>query len=144
LSTPGNLSALVFFPIGNKSWAAPEDPNQLELYGADGALLKDSNNKNFFVQVTGSLLTISNKAGTVVATNNGTLWEFKGPAVFDNVVTMKQGLQLAGNIVGVAGQTYAGNIATSGGVEAGVGTADHVTVQGHSHPSNGAPPTPGA
>lgn len=37
-----NLSTLVFFPVGNKNWAAPTDPNAIELYGPNGAILKDS------------------------------------------------------------------------------------------------------
>jgi hypothetical protein len=41
LTLRGNLSALVWIPIGNKNWAPPTDPNSLELYGPDGVILKD-------------------------------------------------------------------------------------------------------
>lgn len=34
-----NLSNLAFVPLGSTSWAAPIDPNSLELYGPDGVIL---------------------------------------------------------------------------------------------------------
>lgn len=50
---------------------------------------------------------------------------------------------LSGNIKAPAGATYAGNIATTGEITRGVGTADQVTVGHHTHTANGQPPTPG-
>ena len=41
LVQPGNLAALIFFPIGNLNWTTPEDPNALELYGEPNVLIKD-------------------------------------------------------------------------------------------------------
>lgn len=43
LSTPANLSALVFFPLGNKGWAPSEDPNSTVIYGPGGVILRDAN-----------------------------------------------------------------------------------------------------
>jgi hypothetical protein len=143
LSTPGNLSALVFFPLGNKGFAAPEDPNQLELYGVNSALIKNKQNKDWYAQWTADGFTIANAAGTIGIFATSTGIEIKGITTVDQVLIANNGLQLAGNILGVAGGTYAGNITTSGGIEAGVGGGDHVTLQNHQHPSNGAPPTPG-
>ena len=143
LTRPANLGALVFAPLGNKGWTAPEDPNQLELYGVDGALIKSSINKEWYARWTTTGVTISNNAGTPSMSWNGAAWEFKGPVIFDQVVTMNAGLQLSGNIESATGGIYSGNITTSGGIEAGVGGADHVTLQSHIHPSNGNPPTPG-
>lgn len=40
LVQPANLAALVFFPIANKDWAAPDDPDMLELYGEPGVITK--------------------------------------------------------------------------------------------------------
>lgn len=37
----GNLSALVWFPIGNKNWSAV-DPNAVTLYGPNGVVMKDT------------------------------------------------------------------------------------------------------
>lgn len=42
-STRGNLSTLVFFPIGNKNWTASDNANAVVLYGPDGVILRDSN-----------------------------------------------------------------------------------------------------
>jgi hypothetical protein len=114
LSTPGNLSALVFFPIGNKGFAAPEDPNQLEMYGIDGVLIKSTKNKEWFARWTASGVTISNNAGTASIAWNGAAWEFKGPVLFDSVVTMNAALQLAGNMLSASGGTYSGAIHTTG------------------------------
>ena len=114
LTPPGNLSALVFEPIGNKNFAAPEDPNQLELYGVDGALIKSTVNKEWYARWTTSGVTISNLAGTASIDWNGAACEFKGPVVFDQVVTKMSGLQLSGTIESVTGGLYSGNIHTSG------------------------------
>lgn len=43
LTQPSNLSALVFFPVGNAGWTASEAPNKLVLYGPDGVILRDAN-----------------------------------------------------------------------------------------------------
>lgn len=40
LALPANLSALVFFPVGNSGWAASEAPTKLVLYGPDGAIIR--------------------------------------------------------------------------------------------------------
>lgn len=41
LSQPANLSALVFFPIGNKSWPTV-DPESVTIYGQNGVVLRDT------------------------------------------------------------------------------------------------------
>jgi hypothetical protein len=132
LSTPGNLSALVFFPLGNKGFAAPEDANQLELYGVDGALIKSTVNKEWFAQWTKNGVTIANKAGSASIAWNGTAWEIKGPTIFDGLVTMKGNLQIAGNMLAQDGSTYTGNIHTTGTI---TGDADVIagTISGKSH-----------
>lgn len=53
------------------------------------------------------------------------------------------GLQLGGNITALDGSVYAGDIHTSGEVIKGFGGGDQVTLGGHEHPENNAPPTPG-
>jgi hypothetical protein len=41
-----NLSNLVWSPIGNKNWSAPDDPRKLVLYGPDGAILRTADKKS--------------------------------------------------------------------------------------------------
>lgn len=139
LSTPGNLSALVFFPIGNKGWDATDNPNQVVIYGPDGVVIRSKDKsvkvlvtndgvevtvpagKTFKVDVGGNILTIDNTGGTV----NGS-WTVVGDV---NAVN----LNLTGGIFGAHGGTYTGDLKTSGGVIAGFGTADQITVQNHTH-----------
>lgn len=46
-TTPrGNLSTLVFQPIGNKNWTAPDDTQALVLYGPNGVILRDTGSKS--------------------------------------------------------------------------------------------------
>jgi hypothetical protein len=40
LVPPGNLSALVFVPIGNANWAASADANAVDVNGPDGVILR--------------------------------------------------------------------------------------------------------
>jgi hypothetical protein len=58
-------------------------------------------------------------------------------------LTIEGNLLLGGSIGAAAGGVYAGNIATSGTITAGVGGADQVTLQLHEHSANNTPPTPG-
>lgn len=41
MTLQGNLSTLVWFPVGNKNWSAV-DPNAVTIYGPNGVVLKDS------------------------------------------------------------------------------------------------------
>ena len=41
----GNLSMLVFSPIGNKNWSASDDDNAVVIYGPDGVILRDSQSR---------------------------------------------------------------------------------------------------
>ena len=67
LSMRANLSSLVFFPVGNKGWTAPTDPNKIELYGPDGAILrtKDSTS-SVTVQVSNHTNVVLPATKTVV------------------------------------------------------------------------------
>lgn len=51
--------------------------------------------------------------------------------------TSSSGFALTGNVA------VTGNITATGSIQAGHGTPDSVGLQTHTHPSNGAPPTPG-
>lgn len=130
---PGNLSALVFFPVANKSWQASESPNSLVLYGPDGAIIRDAAKKTT-ITLTADGVTIDVQAGKAVTING--------------VLIVKGNLQLGGTIEALAGggAPYAGDIKTTGNVIAGQGTADQVALQTHIHPAPGGntgAPTPG-
>lgn len=40
MAEAANLTSLIFMPVGNASWIAPDDPNKLELYGQNGVIIK--------------------------------------------------------------------------------------------------------
>lgn len=48
LSLPANLSALVFFPVGNATWEAPEDTQKIILYGPNGVILRTKDKTSTF------------------------------------------------------------------------------------------------
>jgi hypothetical protein len=82
-----------------------------------------------YVQFTATGINIVSASGGINL--NGTIIDQSG------------NLQLAGAIEAVGGGNYSGNIKTTGNIIAGFGGADQVGLQTHTHPSNGAPPTPG-
>ena len=55
------------------------------------------------------------------------------PVTIDGNLAVVGDLQLGGAIKGDAGGLYPGNLETAGGITAGKGTADEVTVQHHTH-----------
>lgn len=57
LTTPQNLSALVFLPISNTEWENV-DPNTLTLYGPEGVTIRDSGNNTTFL-LTPDAVTIA-------------------------------------------------------------------------------------
>jgi hypothetical protein len=85
LTPPANLSALVFFPVGNSGWTAPADPNSWEIYGPDGAIIRTQDSTSS-VQVssagtaiklpTGKSVTITTLP--VAPTGPGSLWNNGG------------------------------------------------------------------
>lgn len=117
---PGNLSALVFFPIANKGWQASEAPRSLVLYGPEGVIIRDAEKKTT-ITLTVDGVTIDVQAGKAVTINGALI-------VRDN-------LQLGGEIESFAGggAAYAHDIKTTGGVVAGFGTGDQVGLQTHTH-----------
>lgn len=65
LTQPPNLSALTFFPIGNKHWSAPTDPNALELYGPNGVIVRDSGSKTVITLQPGGITILLGGACTI-------------------------------------------------------------------------------
>jgi hypothetical protein len=85
LAMPGNLSALVFLPVGNINWSATLDPNAVDIYGPDGAILRNTANTSK-VQVNNSGTTITVPIGAALTINTlpvvpglpGSLWNDGG------------------------------------------------------------------
>lgn len=114
----GNLSSLVWLPIGNAGWAAADDPNAACIYGPDGAILA-SIDKSVIVRFTKAAVSITPAAGVPIQLNGD--------------VQVSGALQIAGAIEAVGGGVYAGDLKTSGNVIAGVGGADQVGLTTHKH-----------
>jgi len=71
LTEPGNLGALVFFPIGNSSWSAV-DANAVTVYGPNGVVIRDSANQSSVVVLPGSVVMTGRDSITLV-TGSATL-----------------------------------------------------------------------
>lgn len=68
LTQRGNLTCLVFIPIGNKNWTKVADSNAVTIYGPDGVALRDTQNKSSVVVLPSSIaLTTAN--ATITMTN---------------------------------------------------------------------------
>lgn len=83
----GNLSTLVFAPIGNKNWSAV-DPNAVTIYGPNGVVLEDTDGDTTVtlspgggVEVEGTL-TVSQGASGTFTTSTGQM-----VTVQDGIVT---------------------------------------------------------
>lgn len=131
LTPPGNLSALVFIPICNKS----QTPNNgmLVLMGPNGVDIKDQNG-NSLIHITPTGITIN--------------WPVAVPLILNGNVQVNGNLMLSGSIQGAAGGSYASDIKTSGDVIANVGPSQ-VGLKTHKHAGvttgtgTSASPTPG-
>jgi hypothetical protein len=66
LTLPANLSALVFVPVGNKTWPAPIDPNALELWGPAGVILRNGD-QTCVVKLTADGVEITLPSGKALA-----------------------------------------------------------------------------
>jgi hypothetical protein len=60
---PGNLSALIFKPVGNANWTPSPNPNALVLYGPDGVIIQDKDGSSPEARITvqsGAIQAIAN------------------------------------------------------------------------------------
>src|SRR6202043_2402266 len=116
LSLPGNLSALVFIPVGNTGFSDTDDPNAYVLYGPDGVILRDSQSRiKLRLQIAVAELDLP--AGV--------------PLVINGDVIIKGGLALGGKITSVIGGTYMEDIQTAGNVIAAYGGISSVGLLTH-------------
>jgi hypothetical protein len=51
----GNLSNLVFFPVGSKSWSATDDPRAVVIYGPSGVILRTVLKDSVLTVATGKM-----------------------------------------------------------------------------------------
>lgn len=117
LSPVANLSALVFFPVGNKTWSQSEDANAIVLYGPDGGILRSSD-----------------KTATLKVTKAESSWTPASgqPVVINANLLVKGNVMLQGDIVDENGNVYAGNIRTKGEITGHV-NAGPVSLTTHTH-----------
>lgn len=83
----GNLSTLVYVPIGNTAWPTV-NPNAVVLYGPDGVVLRDQGSACTFT-LTPAGITINVSAGGAVAVNGGTVTVTGGDVIADGI-SLKQ------------------------------------------------------
>jgi hypothetical protein len=124
LSTPANLSALFFVPLGNKGWTAASNANQLEMWGPEGVLIRSQNGK---AKVTVTNDSIVFTFDTFTVTLDGTGWHFNNTPI-------------AGNVTGVSGLINFGstNLTTSGTITGGNVKQGTIDLAGHHHTAQGA------
>lgn len=69
----GNLSTLVWFPIGNKSWTVPpgSDADTLALYGHLATLLLDSLSGDSSIKLTSSGITLTFGSASITMNSSG-------------------------------------------------------------------------
>jgi hypothetical protein len=122
LSLPGNLSALIFIPVGNTGFSPTDDPNAYVLYGPDGVILRDSQSL-IKLRLQPALAVLDLPPGV--------------PLVINGNVVISGGLALGGPITAQDGHSiYADDIKTAGNVVAGDGTGDQVDLLNHTHKYN--------
>jgi hypothetical protein len=120
LSDPGNLTALVFMPVGNKSWFSV-NPNYLVMYGQEGVEIT-TKNLDCKLTLTSSGITIDLNGGNLNI-NNG------------NVI-IAGNLTVEGSITGMAGGSITGSMVNNG---KDIGST-HVHSGVDSGPDNSGPP----
>lgn len=65
----GNLSTLVWFPIGNSNWF-PVKPTQLVLYGPNGVILQDTSN-TASIDLTGNQILMTTGGNSITISASG-------------------------------------------------------------------------
>lgn len=100
--------------IGGAMNVAPEQYLQ---FTSDGVRIVDKNGNSIALSATG--IAITPAAGM--------------PVTVDGNLAVTGALELSGAIKGAAGALYTGNLETAGGITAGKGTGDQVTLQNHTH-----------
>lgn len=71
LTLPGNLSALVWMPVGNIDWD-PVDPNVYVIYGPNGAMMRDAGS-NGIISVTPTAISLTVAGHSIVIDSTGVI-----------------------------------------------------------------------
>lgn len=135
LSQPGNLSALVFMPIGNINWSEV-DPNALTMYGLNGVVLRDTGS-NCIIALTQNTITIIGK-DTVVINSGPTSIVLNSNGSF-NISGTDVGVISAAGGLSLSDSTYTANISTMQGVFAAM--IDFLNNHIHTAPASGGDTT---
>lgn len=112
----GNLSNLVFFPVGSKNWSATDDLNAVVIYGPDGVILRTVAKDSVLAVATG-VMTL--KAASIVLqgaiTINGTVIGSGGTIDFGSTNVTTTGLATLGaaTIGGKVFSTHEHHVATT-------------------------------
>lgn len=99
LTQPSNLSALVFFPIGNVNWVTV-DPQSVVVYGPNGVVLRDAGSACTFT-LTPSGITITGPQVTINC-----------PVTINGLTTINANLSVTGSMIGGAGTADQVNLQT--------------------------------
>lgn len=119
LSVPANLAALVFFPIASSKWSETDDANAVVIYGPNGVVLRDVG-KNCSVVVDQENVTVTAKTTLTLQVGSVSIVIDSSGITFNGLVKMNNDLHV------------------TGGVTAGFGGGDAVTLQHHKHGTGAA------
>lgn len=131
----GNLSTLIFFPIGNTNWSETDNPNAWVIYGPDGAIIRDATSKSILTVSPTGITAASQEqvvlevGGISVVVTNGVI-TFNGPVEFNGTINGQSGVVDFGNAtIRTTGPAQVGSVASQGDVVAG-----SISTQNHTHP----------
>lgn len=121
LSAPGNLSALVFLPIGNTDWSSV-DPNSVNINGPNGVVLRDTTTATTFILTPTSIAMVAVDEITMIVGSTKFDMTAAGITITGNLtvnglITGTEGFDISGG-TGATAQ-IAGNLTASGEITAG-------------------------
>lgn len=106
-TNPGNLTALVFMPIGNKNWF-DVNGQYLVMYGPEGVVLS-TKNMDCTLTLNSSGITINLNGGNLTINNGNTT--MNGNLTVNGLITGTQGFNISG---GSTTAQVTGNVAITG------------------------------
>jgi hypothetical protein len=141
LSLPSNLGAMLFVPLGRKSWALP-DANAVLIQGPNGAIIRTID-ENVEAILNEDEISLNWKGVTIVIDSSGiTLTAdqntINGNLTVNGNTVMNGTLQVSGNVTAEANLAVGGSAAVTGAVTcasmtcAGAGSFATLTVGGKS------------
>lgn len=114
LSTPANLTALVFLPVGNMNWTATPDPQSVVLYGPNGVRLQDTGASSTVVLTpSGIAMTTDELTITATTAHHGDV-TITGSVTINGPLHVTDASQLDGNVTAGANVTTLTGDVTAG------------------------------